>query len=150
MTLYAHPVNIFVAGFIGSPAMNLLEGRLTEEGATVFGHTMQIPLTPEVRSRHSGGVTIGIRPEYFHVSTDGTGLPVTVSVVEELGADAYVYGVVSASLTAGAGVTAGTPIVARIETRSKIQRGATVHVTVKPEDCHVFATDTGERLDVRR
>jgi multiple sugar transport system ATP-binding protein len=129
--------------------MNLLEATLTDGGAMVFGHLIEVPLTPDVRRRHSGGVTIGIRPEYFRVSADGTGLPVVVSVVEELGADAYVYGVVGPSLAAGDGVTAGTPIVVRIETRSKIQRGATIHVTVGPENCRVFATDTGERLDPR-
>jgi multiple sugar transport system ATP-binding protein len=149
LTLYDDPVNLFVAGFIGSPAMNLLEGELTETGARVFGYDIAIPLTPEVRRRHSGGVTIGIRPEYFEVSPDGTGLPVTVSVVEELGADAYVYGVVTASMTSGHGVTAGTPIVSRVATRSTIQRGATIHVTVRPENCRVFATATGERLDNR-
>jgi multiple sugar transport system ATP-binding protein len=149
LVLYDDPVNLFVAGFIGSPAMNLLEAELTEGGATVFGHTMQIPLTPEVRRRHTGSVTIGIRPEYFQVAPDETGLPVTVSVVEELGADAYVYGIAGASLAAGDVVTAGTPIVARIPARSKIQRGSTIHVTVRPEDCRVFATETGERLDPR-
>lgn len=149
LALYDDPVNLFVAGFIGSPAMNLLEAELTEGGATVFGHTMQIPLTPEVRRRHTGGVTIGIRPEDFRVSPEGTGFPVTVSVIEELGSDAYVYGVAGASLAAGDGVTAGTPIVSRIETRSSIQRGSTIHVTVRPQRCCVFDTETGERLDAR-
>jgi multiple sugar transport system ATP-binding protein len=149
LELYDTPANQFVAGFIGSPAMNLLEAELTEGGATVFGHSMEIPLTPEVRRQHAGGITIGIRPEYFRVSPDGTGVPVTVSVVEELGADAYVYGVAGASLAAGDRVTAGTPIVARVETRSTIQRGSTIHVTAKAENCRVFATATGERLDNR-
>ncbi len=149
LELYDDPVNLFVAGFIGSPAMNLLEAELTEHGAVVFGHVMEIPLTPEVRRRHSGGVTIGIRPEYFRVSADGTGLPVTVTVVEDLGADAYVYGVAGPSTVGDDGVPTGTPIVARIETRSKVERGATIHVTVKPENCRVFATKTGERLDAR-
>jgi multiple sugar transport system ATP-binding protein len=149
LALYDDPVNLFVAGFIGSPAMNLLEAELTDEGATVFGYTMHLPLTPEVRRQHTGGVTIGIRPEDFRVSSDGTGLPVTVSVVEELGSDAYAYGVAGASLAAGDGVMAGTPIVSRIETRSSIQRGSTIHVTVRPEKCRVFATASGQRLDPR-
>ena len=129
--------------------MNLLEAELTEHGAVVFGHVMEIPLTPEVRRRHSGGVTIGIRPEYFRVSAEGTGLPVTVSVFEDLGADVYVYGVAGGSTAVDDGVPTGTPIVARIETRSKVERGATIHVTVNSENCRVFATETGERLDAR-
>jgi multiple sugar transport system ATP-binding protein len=149
LELYDDPVNLFVAGFIGSPAMNLLEAELTEQGALVYGHLMGVPLTPEVRHRHSGGVTVGIRPEYFRVSADDTGLPVRVSVVEELGADAYVYGAVGSTYSGDEVVEPGTPIVARIETRSKIQRGATIHLTVQPEHCRVFATETGARLDRR-
>ncbi|MGI8993203.1 MAG: ABC transporter ATP-binding protein, partial [Nocardioidaceae bacterium] len=91
--LYDNPVNLFVAGFIGSPAMNLLEGELTEKGAVVNGHEIGLPVTAADRKGHDGSVTLGIRPERFRVSDDGQGIPVIVSVVEELGADAYLYGV---------------------------------------------------------
>ncbi|MEJ7630830.1 MAG: TOBE domain-containing protein [Nocardioidaceae bacterium] len=88
-----------------------------------------------------------IRPEDLRVSSDGTGIPVVVSVVEELGADAYVYGVSGVQLADNDTITVGTPMVVPIETRSSIERGATIHVTAKAEKCRVFVTETGERLD---
>ncbi len=148
LALYDNPVNLFVAGFIGSPAMNLFEGTLTETGAVVFGHEMEVPVTPENRRRHAGGVMIGVRPEDLRLATDGVGLPVTVSVVEELGADAYVYGTAGPPVVGGDAVTSATDIVVRIETRRSIARGSMIHVTADPKNMRVFATDSGARLDV--
>ena len=87
--LFTDPVNVFVAGFIGSPAMNIVTGTVDERGAT-YG-TLTIPLTPEQRSALSGDtVTIGIRPNDLTVAVTG-GLDATVDVVEELGSEAYLY-----------------------------------------------------------
>src|SRR5689334_23261739 len=92
--LYDRPGNAFVAGFIGSPAMNLKTVPLTEGGAQLGG--IVVPLTREqVAAASEGGsknVTIGFRPEAIEVVSDGTGLPLVVDLVEELGSDAYVYG----------------------------------------------------------
>jgi multiple sugar transport system ATP-binding protein len=71
-------------------------------------------------------------------------------VVEELGADAYVYGIADADGKDADAITAGTDVVVRIEARRAFERGQTVHVTAKPEDVHVFATESGERLGKRR
>jgi multiple sugar transport system ATP-binding protein len=91
--LYASPVNEFVAGFIGSPAMNLREARLVPGGALLGDFT--IPLHKEtLDAAHQAGletVTLGLRPEGFTSSPDGP-LRLQVTLVEELGADAYVYG----------------------------------------------------------
>ncbi|MEJ7689415.1 MAG: sn-glycerol-3-phosphate ABC transporter ATP-binding protein UgpC [Nocardioidaceae bacterium] len=147
--LYDNPVNLFVAGFIGSPAMNLLEGELTDKGAMVNGHEIGLPVTAADRKQHDGSVTLGIRPERFRISDDSQGIPVTVSVVEELGADAYLYGVADTgteSAKEGA-LTSGTDVVIRVEARREFERGATVHVTSEPKYVHVFATASGERLD---
>ncbi len=147
--LYDNPVNLFVAGFIGSPAMNLLEGELTEKGAVVNGHEIGLPVTAADRKGHDGSVTLGIRPERFLVSDDGQGIPVTVSVVEELGADAYLYGVADTGAESAkeGSLTSGTDVVVRVEARREFERGSTVHVTSDPKYVHVFATDSGERLD---
>src|SRR6185295_1335984 len=94
--LYDHPANAFVAGFIGSPAMNIRTVPLTEQGADIGG--MILPLTREqvAAARADGGanmVTIGFRPEHAEIvsATDG-GMPIVVELVEELGSDAFVHG----------------------------------------------------------
>src|ERR671933_1973093 len=86
--LYDTPDNVFVAGFIGSPAMNLLELPVVE-GGLQLGDTVW-PIERSVLSNSSGKVTVGMRPEDLDLSEHG--IPVEVDVVEELGADAYIYG----------------------------------------------------------
>jgi multiple sugar transport system ATP-binding protein len=149
LRLYDDPANLFVAGFIGSPAMNLLHARLTEAGATVAGHPVDIPVNAEDRTHSSEDITIGIRPESFRVSDDGAGIPVKVSVVEELGADAYLYGVTEDEDSSGEGLTTGKDVVVRVEARRTFEKGSTVHVTADPRDVHVFETETGERIGAR-
>ena len=85
-------------------------------------------------------VTFGVRPEAFVLTTDAdAALAVTVNVVEELGADAYIYG------TASVG-GADQDIVARVDGRRPPMKGETVHLKVDPEETHVFSVKTGERL----
>jgi multiple sugar transport system ATP-binding protein len=87
--LFTRPVNAFVAGFIGSPAMNLLQGTVDGDDA-VFG-TLRLPLSPGQReATTTSGITIGVRPEGFTVSSSG-GLDVYVEVVEELGSESFLY-----------------------------------------------------------
>ncbi len=146
--LYDHPANLFVAGFIGSPAMNLLPAKMTDNGASVNGHDVPLAITPEDRQCHSGDITIGVRPEDFEVSTDSSqGIPVDVEVVEELGADAFVYGETDDASAKTIG--SGTPVVVRVEARRRFQRGSTIYVTADPKVIHVFDTSTGERVGNR-
>jgi multiple sugar transport system ATP-binding protein len=150
LKLYDDPANLFVAGFIGSPAMNLLHARLIEGGgASVAGHTIDVPLSAEDRSKSDGDVMIGIRPESFRVADDGQGIPVRVSVVEELGADAYVYGITEDEDAHGGGLTAGKDVVIRVEARRTYEKGSTIRVVAEPRDVHVFVRETGERLGTR-
>jgi multiple sugar transport system ATP-binding protein len=87
--LYDRPANVFVAGFIGSPAMNLFTLDQVD-GGVLFGGDVY-PVSREVLGRAADSqVTVGVRPEDLDVSASG--LPIEVDVVEELGADAYVYG----------------------------------------------------------
>src|SRR5437763_13082078 len=90
--LYEHPVNSFVAGFIGSPSMNLFSVPLGSNGSVSLGG-VPLPLTEAVRSAASAGgwseLTVGVRPESLELAADG--IPAHVQVVEELGADAFIF-----------------------------------------------------------
>jgi multiple sugar transport system ATP-binding protein len=145
LVLYDSPQNLFVAGFIGSPAMNLLTGTLTDSGASINGHPIPVPLTAADRAKQTGPVTIGIRPENFRVSDGEEGIPVKVTLVEELGADAYLFG--TSDDVKGAGIDeAGTQVTIRVEARRHFKKGETVHVTADPKNVHVFDTESGARL----
>ena len=138
--MYDHPNNVFVAGFIGSPSMNLLDMDIAD-GGVKFADTVHPIARDTVGGAHGDKVTVGIRPEDLTL-TEGEGLAVEVDVVEELGADAYIYGHL-------AGTTASAtdkPIVARVDGRRVPMKGETVHFTPKPEGVHVFDVETGERL----
>ncbi len=136
--LYDKPVNLFVAGFIGSPQMNLLEAH-AKDGQAQIGQYL-VPVDPAASKRMKGNITVGVRPEAWRlVSENEGGLPVRVTVVEELGADAFVYG--------SSGIE-GAPnnIIVRVNGRDSVHKGETIHVTTDPHNVHVFDTDTGERL----
>jgi multiple sugar transport system ATP-binding protein len=139
LRLYDKPVNLFVAGFIGSPAMNLLQARAAEGQAAKIGDYL-VPVDPTASKKMQGNITVGVRPESWRVvSASEGGLPVTVTVVEDLGADQFVYGTCDVE---------GTPgnIIIRVSGRGSTNKGDVIHVTTDPKDVHVFDTDTGARL----
>ncbi|MGZ6744671.1 MAG: ABC transporter ATP-binding protein [Nocardioides sp.] len=136
--LYDRPVNLFVAGFIGSPQMNLMEAH-AKDGKAQIGDYL-VPVDPTASRTMQGNITVGVRPEAWRVVSESEGgLPVRVTVVEELGSDAFVYG------TSG---VEGTPnnIIVRVHGRDTVHKGETIHVTTDPKSVHVFDTDTGARL----
>ncbi|MBA2443792.1 MAG: sn-glycerol-3-phosphate ABC transporter ATP-binding protein UgpC [Nocardioidaceae bacterium] len=147
LALYDNPANLFVAGFIGSPAMNLIEGHLTESGGEVNGHPIRLAVSAADRSGQSGPVVLGIRPENFEVSDSNEGIPVKVSLVEELGADAFLYG--KADDASGDKIASGTDITIRVEARRNFEKGQTVMVTAEPKEIHVFDAATGQRVGTR-
>jgi multiple sugar transport system ATP-binding protein len=141
-TLYDRPGNAFVAGFIGSPAMNLKTVPLVEGGAKLGG--LVVPLRRDVAAAAAAAglssVTLGIRPEAFNVATDGRpGLDLRVDIAEELGADAYVYG--TATLDSG-----DEQFVVRVDGKQVPQMGETIPLTVAEGTEHAFHPETGERL----
>jgi len=157
--LYDRPATEFVAGFIGSPAMNLFRVPV-RNGAAVFG-TVSVTLTRAQQEALGGDtVSVGIRPEDLHPAAEGTGLPIVADVVEELGADAFVYGhlapvtaantVVQVDPTASAGESAegegAHEIVVRAEGRTPPRAGSTIWVAPAMEHLHLFDTATGNRL----
>ncbi len=137
--LFTRPVNAFVAGFIGSPAMNLLFGRLSGDTADAGGLT--VVLRPDQQAAlTSDRITIGVRPEGMHLAEPGgSGLVATVAVVEELGSDAYLY---CTAPVDGADVH----VIVRSEGLSEAQPGMSATITAKPGSLHLFDTATGARL----
>lgn len=137
--LYERPNNVFVAGFIGSPAMNLFHADVVE-GGVKFG-TATIDVERDALASASGPVvTIGVRPEDIVVSNvQGEGLEVVVDLVEELGADGYLYG---HSTIEGK----RTDIVARVDGRVHPFAGDTVFLMPTPKHVHVFDAESGARL----
>jgi multiple sugar transport system ATP-binding protein len=135
--LYEKPTNRFVAGFIGSPSMNLCELSLDSGGAVSMG-----PERVEVRGALDGRsqVVIGLRPESLELGAEG--IPAEVEVVEEFGADAYVF--CTAQVHEGAG--GRTRLVARTEAKAAPARGERVALRVRPGEAHVFDAESGARL----
>jgi multiple sugar transport system ATP-binding protein len=137
LNLYDKPKNLFVAGFIGSPAMNLLRAH-NVDGHAKLGD-IEVPIDRAAATKGHGDITVGVRPENWRLVGEGEGIPVKVTVVEELGADGFVYG------TSGA---EGTPdnVIIRIDARRNHRKGETLYVTTDPQHVHVFDTESGERL----
>ncbi|WP_207454068.1 ABC transporter ATP-binding protein [Herbiconiux sp. SYSU D00978] len=136
--LYEAPQNVFVAGFIGSPAMNLFQADVTDGGIRFGSHIAQVE-RDVVASTAATKVTVGVRPEDVVVSTSGEGLPVDVDVIEELGADGYLYG--HADIEGNR-----VDIVARVDGRSHPMAGDRVFITPQPRHVHVFDVESGARL----
>ncbi|WP_277209299.1 ABC transporter ATP-binding protein [Isoptericola croceus] len=149
--MYDTPSNVFVAGFIGSPAMNV--GTFdVKDGKAVVGHAA-VPLSRDVISQltdaDGGKITVGFRPEALDVVSSATpdALQVEVNLVEELGSDAFVYGSLKTAGAAGELHSGSSDqVIVRIDPRDVPMKGDTVHVTIKTGKSHVFAPSTGARL----
>jgi multiple sugar transport system ATP-binding protein len=129
---------VFVAGFMGSPAMNLLSAELHADGVHLGDAVVPIP--PQTRSRVSGEITVGLRPEDWVVLGEGQrGLPMDVAITEELGSDAYMYGSV---------VDKGEPkeVVVKLERNIRFEKGDVVQLSADPTTMHIFDTARGDRL----
>ncbi|TDP95108.1 ABC transporter ATP-binding protein [Labedaea rhizosphaerae] len=151
--LFGKPANLFVAGFIGSPAMNLIPSAVTAEGVSLGGRT--IGLTPAQREALTGSdVVIGVRPEGWETTSPENGIPVMVEVVEELGSDQYLYCTAQdESVEQVAHVEesaeereAPHTITVRTPGMAPWQRGEKLGLIPKPGSVHLFDAASGERL----
>jgi multiple sugar transport system ATP-binding protein len=133
--LYDHPANVFVAGFIGSPAMNQLEGELAPDGIRAGGATLRPPDAQLHAARGHGKLTVGIRPE--HLSVGGDDLTLKVELVEDLGSDSYIYGHLTGDKE--------SKIIVRAA-REHPQPGEVIKVKVDSAHMHLFDAVTGERV----
>jgi sn-glycerol 3-phosphate transport system ATP-binding protein len=132
MEVFEHPANTYVAGFVGSPTMNFLPGRLVRDGGAV-----QLDAGPLVslQGRRAGdAVTLGIRPE--HLRLGGEGLVVRVDLVEPLGSETLVHGRI-----AGAGHETIT-----LKVPGAVTAAETITVSIQADQAHVFDAGTGTRI----
>jgi len=131
--LYERPTNVFVAGFIGSPSMNFWTAPAGTNGVVSLGGArIELP-----RSATARELVLGFRPESLELGSDG--VPAVVEVVEELGADAYVFCVAEIS-----GET--RKLVVRVDTRNVPRRGDRVALRPVAGSVHVFDAASGERV----
>jgi len=134
--LYDRPANVFVAGFIGSPAMNRFEGTVEDGAIRVGGATIRPP-EPQLRvAQGHSKLTVGIRPEHLSVGRDGE-LTLEVALVEDLGSDSYIYGYLPGN--------AGSQVIVRAS-RDHPRPGEVVKVKVDTAHLHLFDGTTGMRV----
>ncbi len=136
LELYDRPNNLFVAGFIGSPAMNFIKGRLDAQNPDRFlaagGVALPVPRPPQ--GAQGRDLVYGLRPEHFHLA-GGDGLPARVVVVEPTGSETQVV------IDLG-----GQELVAVFRDRIPAKPGATLHLGIAAEKTHIFDAATGHRL----
>lgn len=143
--LYDRPANAFVAGFIGSPSMNLFEARIVADGVAVAGSILDLPrVTLDLlAAAHLEKVTVGIRPEQLDIVGETPGFAAAVELVEELGNESYVYARPKDTENG-----ADTIFVARSPRRAPARPGETVTLRVLDAGAvHLFHPVTGARLD---
>jgi multiple sugar transport system ATP-binding protein len=170
--VYEHPVNLFVAGFIGSPAMNFLPGRL--DGHQLRTPIGDLPLAGEIHRRLEAGdcgrrrdVIVGIRPEHFEdaslvpLPARGEIFKTKIEVLEALGSDSYAHFTVDsppvsstdlqelADETNVASSSEGVQVVARLAAASPIKQGQEAQLWVDTSQLHLFDYETGRSLLTR-
>jgi multiple sugar transport system ATP-binding protein len=134
LELYDRPINRFVAGFIGSPAMNFIDGIVAADGSSVEtpqGERLAIGAVPTASAGRA--VVYGIRPE--HLELAGDGIPADVAVVEPTGSETQIV----ARHSCG-------EIVAAFRERHQISPGERIHLRPRPQAAHLFDAQTGARL----
>jgi len=158
--LYDRPANLFVAGFIGSPAMNLVEATVGD-GKVAFGpHTLPVGDRPELRPYAGKRVALGIRPEDFSIGRDGPALDILVDIKEDMGSEVFLHFAVDAppvrteEVRAVVGEEAleaadeqthhhGSPFIARVERGAEAREGERVSLSVDTRRLHFFDLGTG-------
>ena len=136
LELYDRPANTFVAGFIGSPEMNLVNGQLVEDGErlAVRSGDLTLRIPENTFATQEKNVTLGIRPEHL-VIADGSPLEMSVSLVEQIGAQTYLLGMI-----------AGHKMRAVFERRDEIRSGDKVPIAFPTERLHLFSSAGGATL----
>jgi multiple sugar transport system ATP-binding protein len=143
--IYDRPANVFVAGFIGSPAMNMLRLHVASDsdGVTLSSDALSIPapgrLREALRPRTGKDVLTGIRPEDLHEARGEAGdrapMPAQVEVVEPLGSDAYLH------VTA-----AGAPMIARVNGRTTVRPGDSITLWIDTQHLHAFDPESEQSV----
>ena len=132
LELYDHPANLFVAGFIGSPAMNMIDGRV-EGGALAMQDGTKLPLPAGAKAPDGKAVVYGLRPE--HIRLDPNGIPVQVMVTEPTGAETQVVAKLG-----------GQEVTLQFHQRIDAGPGDILNVSIDAGAAHLFDRETGQRL----
>ena len=137
--IYERPASVFVAGFIGSPSMNLLDAQMAADGGSVTLEDGSVVTLGAPRAGVAGQpVMLGIRPEHFGVGDGENPVPLHVRVVEQLGADTLVHGQLGDTTAS---------LVLRLEGVQNLSVGGVVQLHIPQKALHVFDKETGKRLD---
>jgi len=131
--LYHNPKTRFVAGFIGSPAMNLVAGETAESGVAVNGAALAV----EGPGEPGRLLLVGLRPEHFELASDGP-IALRLELLERLGADTILHGRLGGS---------GSMIRARVPGTTEAAVGEILRFSIRPERVHLFDRETGRRLN---
>jgi multiple sugar transport system ATP-binding protein len=132
LELYDRPANLFVAGFIGSPAMNMIAGKM-DGSVFIASDGTRVDVTNAPSNSNGRPVTLGVRPEHFHL--DGTGLPAEILTVEPTGSETQVVA-----------KFAGQEIMGAFRERITAQPGETLRVRPEPGAVHLFDSESGKRI----
>jgi multiple sugar transport system ATP-binding protein len=141
LDVYDRPANLFVATFIGSPAMNLLDGVLIREGEMTFAQIGDVKILVNAPANHQTGtkIVLGVRPEHLSVApenSENAALPVDVDIVEPTGAESHVYGRFG-----------NNQIITAFSGRSPLRTGDVIKLTAPPQFLHLFERETGTRIN---
>ena len=131
LDLYDRPNNLFVAGFIGSPAMNFLKGKIA--GGNFQSGDAALPLPGRGSGKDGRPIIYGVRPEHFQLNPQG--LPAKVNVIEPTGSETQVMAELG-----------GTPIVCAFRERVMAKPGETIRIVPDPALVHLFDAETGQRF----
>ncbi|MCT9000202.1 ABC transporter ATP-binding protein [Chelativorans intermedius] len=133
LEIFDRPANLFVAGFIGSPSMNILKARMDGGEAAVQVEDIRLPIAGTHGVEHGQPIMLGIRPEHLELADDG--FPARISVVEPTGSETLVF------------VNfAGNDLVALFRERHSFRPGDTIRLRPRPDQVHLFHAETGQRL----
>jgi multiple sugar transport system ATP-binding protein len=135
--LYDAPANMFVAGFLGAPAMNFVPGSYDPTGAVVTSGGARMPAPAGVAAA-GRKVVLGLRPEHFDLAAPGgDGIPARVDVVEPTGADTLLHADLG-----------GLPLTVSVRRRLAVKPGEAIWLRASPEDAHLFSAEDGLRLSL--
>ncbi len=135
LEIYDNPASLFVATFIGSPSMNILDANVTVDGITIGDALLPTSTT----NLDLGVVKLGLRPEHLQINQDKPWLQVEVELIESLGADLLLY-----CRTEGGD---SQKLVVRVEGHTPIQIGDKLGLDIKPKHLHLFNANTEKRID---
>lgn len=139
MEVYDRPATLFVAGFIGSPAMNIIPMQLSAEGnAVMMPGGVQMPLTERLSNTGDATIMVGMRPEHFTLAQDEQGhFQINVEMVEVLGADTLVHAMINRE----------NMLTIRLPGDTKVAPGEKLNLQIRSDKLHLFDQETGRRLN---